>query len=103
MAYVKFKFPNLEKDKLPTDEQINSLEGDAKEIAKLCVQSVVDYLGIEDTNSTILVEDNNKRIPLYQYVASLEKEVELDNDYIDDGNIFIQEVNENENNLDNSK
>lgn len=102
MAYVKFKFPNLEQNKLPTDEQIASL-GDEKikERVTLCLDSMKDYLDIEDTNSSIFVEDNNKKVPLYQFLESLEKDVDVENNnLIDDGNIFVEDPKID---LDNSK
>ena len=102
MAYVKFKFPNLEQNKLPTDEQIASL-GDEKikERVTLCLDSMKDYLDIEDTNSSIFIEDDNKKVPLYQFLESLEKDVDVENKNInDDSLIFVEDPKID---LDNSK
>ena len=98
-AYLKYKFPSLKEGDLPTDEQIETLEGDAKEVATLCVQSLKDYLDIDDDSLSI---DNENQAAQYKFENKLEKDVDLENKNINDNNI-IQDENASENELDNSK
>ena len=98
-AYLKYKFPSLKEGELPTDEQIETLQGDAKEVATLCVQSLKDYLDIDDDSLSI---DNGNQAAQYKFENKLEKDVDLENKNINDNNI-IQDENVSENELDNSK
>ncbi len=97
-AYLKFKFPNLSEGKVPTEEQIAALGNVTKENASLCLNSLKDYLDIND------MDENNiqKNVPLFEVIKDFEKQVDIENKDANSDDIFIIDTAP-ENSLDKSK
>lgn len=101
MAYLKFKFPNLREGELPTESQIDTLSGEAKETAISCVESLKEYLDLDDDMN--LSADNANQIPLYKCVNNFEKDVDLESKNVNNNDIIENDNNIIDNDLENSK